>query len=189
MNLFITSVQLFTSQDVNWWTGDMWRTCEWLWCFYQLFEWHSDGTHSLQRIHSWASDVILNFSKSVLMKKQTHLHLFQLRNTCLHFNKFSVCICYSVTQLGVEAVVASILHLTVLPKVDFFSSQVTLFTFLQDRDTVLFNMGSAMINGILECILSLRSTSDILISLSSMKTTVDTHNCYHYCWHKHKNNA
>ncbi len=26
---------------------------------------HSDGTHSLQRIHWWASDVMLNFSKSV----------------------------------------------------------------------------------------------------------------------------
>ncbi len=34
---------------------------------------HSDGTHSLQRIHWWASDVKLNFS--VPMKKQTHLHL------------------------------------------------------------------------------------------------------------------
>ncbi len=36
---------------------------------------HSDGTHSLQRIHCWAGDVMLNWSKSVLMKKQTHLHL------------------------------------------------------------------------------------------------------------------
>ncbi len=33
---------------------------------------HSDGTHSLQRIHCWSSDVMQNFSKSVLMKKQTH---------------------------------------------------------------------------------------------------------------------
>ncbi len=32
---------------------------------------HSDGTHSLQRIHCWASDVRLNFSKSV----NKHLHL------------------------------------------------------------------------------------------------------------------
>ncbi len=30
---------------------------------------HSDGTHSLKRIHWWASDVMLNFSKSVLIKK------------------------------------------------------------------------------------------------------------------------
>ncbi len=40
---------------------------------------HSDGTHSLQRIHWWASDVMLNFSKSVVMKKQTHLILDGLR--------------------------------------------------------------------------------------------------------------
>ncbi len=36
---------------------------------------HSDGTHSLQRMHCWASNLMLYFSKSVLMKKQTHLHL------------------------------------------------------------------------------------------------------------------
>ncbi len=36
---------------------------------------HSDGTHSLQRICWRASDVILHFSKSVPIKKQTHLHL------------------------------------------------------------------------------------------------------------------
>ncbi len=36
----------------------------------------SDGTHSLQRIHWWVSDVMQNFSKYVQMKKkQSHLHL------------------------------------------------------------------------------------------------------------------
>ncbi len=35
---------------------------------------HSDGTHSLQRIHWWASDIMLHFFKSVQMKKQTPLH-------------------------------------------------------------------------------------------------------------------
>ncbi len=35
---------------------------------------HCDGTHSLQRIHWSASDIMLNFPKSVLMKKQTHLN-------------------------------------------------------------------------------------------------------------------
>ncbi len=39
--------------------------------FISCLDFHSDGTHSLQRIHWWASDVMLNFSKSVLMKKQT----------------------------------------------------------------------------------------------------------------------
>ncbi len=38
-----------------------------LWCFYQLF-----GIHWLQRIHWWASNVMLNFPKFVLMNTQTH---------------------------------------------------------------------------------------------------------------------
>ncbi len=47
---------------------------------HELMNWsgvdsHSDGTHSLQRIYWWASDVMLNISKYVLMKKQTHLLL------------------------------------------------------------------------------------------------------------------
>ncbi len=40
--------------------------------FMSCLDSHSDGTHSLQRIHWW-SDVMLDFSKSVLMKKQTDL--------------------------------------------------------------------------------------------------------------------
>ncbi len=70
MDLFLTNMHLFTSQDVNWWTGVVWITCVLLWCFYQLF-----GTHSLQRIHWWASDGMLHFSKSVPMRKQAHLRL------------------------------------------------------------------------------------------------------------------
>ncbi len=33
MNLFLTNMQLFTSQVFNWWTGVVWITCGWLWCF------------------------------------------------------------------------------------------------------------------------------------------------------------
>ncbi len=43
--------------------------------FISCMDSHSDGTHSLQRIHWWASDVMLYFSESVLTKKQTHLHI------------------------------------------------------------------------------------------------------------------
>ncbi len=47
-----------------------------LWCFYLMFRFSiSDGAHSLQRIHWWASTVMLNVSKSIRMKKQTHLLL------------------------------------------------------------------------------------------------------------------
>ncbi len=37
--------------------------------FISYLDSHFDGTHSLQRIHWWASDLMLNFSKSVLMEK------------------------------------------------------------------------------------------------------------------------
>ncbi len=43
--------------------------------FISCLDSHSDGTHSSQRIQWGVNDVMLNFSKSVLMKKQTHLNL------------------------------------------------------------------------------------------------------------------
>ncbi len=60
-----------SSRDVNWWTGVVWIIV----MFYQLFGlsfWRHPFT---AKIHFWASDAMLHFSKSVLMKKQTHLHL------------------------------------------------------------------------------------------------------------------
>ncbi len=36
---------------------------------------HSDGTHSLLRIDWGASNLMLHLSKSVLIKKQTHVYL------------------------------------------------------------------------------------------------------------------
>ncbi len=38
--------------------------------FISCLDSHSDGTHSLQRIHWWASDGMLHFSKSFTMKKK-----------------------------------------------------------------------------------------------------------------------
>ncbi len=43
--------------------------------FISCLDSHSDGTHSLQSIHWWANYIMLHFSESFLMKKQTHLHL------------------------------------------------------------------------------------------------------------------
>ncbi len=43
--------------------------------FISCLDSHSDGTHSLQRIHWWANYVMLNFSKSIMKNKQTNLHL------------------------------------------------------------------------------------------------------------------
>ncbi len=42
--------------------------------FISCLDSHSDGTHSLQSIHRWASDVTLHFSKSDLMNKQIQLY-------------------------------------------------------------------------------------------------------------------
>ncbi len=64
MELFLINLQLFTSQDSNWWTGVMWITCGSLWCFISCLNSHSDGTHSLQRINLQTRDVMLNYLKS-----------------------------------------------------------------------------------------------------------------------------
>ncbi len=37
--------------------------------FISCLDCHSNGTHSLQRIHCWASNAMLNYSKSFVMKK------------------------------------------------------------------------------------------------------------------------
>ncbi len=53
MNLFLTNTQLFAS-----WTGScgLLDYCD---VFIRFLDSHSDGTHSLQRIHWWSSDVML----------------------------------------------------------------------------------------------------------------------------------
>ncbi len=69
-------MKLIISQDIVWWTGVVWITCGWLWlCFYQMF----GISFWLQSIHWWVSDIMLNLSKSVLMKKQTHLQPVKLQ--------------------------------------------------------------------------------------------------------------
>ncbi len=70
MDLFLTKV-LF---HFRWCTGVVWIICGLLWCFYHLFDSHSDGTHSLQSIHWWAKWWNDTFLQSVLMKK--HMNCF-----------------------------------------------------------------------------------------------------------------
>ncbi len=55
--------------------------------FICCLESHSDGTHSLQRIQLWASDIMLSFSKSFQMKKQTHLGV-RFQQTFIYWNTF-----------------------------------------------------------------------------------------------------
>ncbi len=47
-----------------------WSLVDYCDIFISCLDSNSDGAHSLQRIHWWASDLMLNFSKSLLMKKQ-----------------------------------------------------------------------------------------------------------------------
>ncbi len=72
MDLFLTNTQFFTSQDGLDSCGLLVGYCD---VFISCLDSHFDGTHSLLRIHWCACDVTLNFSKSVPMIKQTHLHL------------------------------------------------------------------------------------------------------------------
>ncbi len=56
LDLFLANTQLFSSQDMNWWTGVVWITVDFCEVFISCLDSHSDGTHSLQSIHWWASD-------------------------------------------------------------------------------------------------------------------------------------
>ncbi len=57
--------------------------CGLLWCcFISCLDSHSDGTHSLHRIHWWVSDVMLNFSKYVLLKKTNSSWMYWERVNC-----------------------------------------------------------------------------------------------------------
>ncbi len=57
MDLFLTNTELFTSQVIKW-------CVDYCGVFISCLDSHSDGTHSLQRIHCWATDAMLHFSKS-----------------------------------------------------------------------------------------------------------------------------
>ncbi len=53
------------SQDVNWWIVVVWILVDYVMFLSAVWTTHSDGTHSLQRSHWWASDVMQHFSKLV----------------------------------------------------------------------------------------------------------------------------
>ncbi len=61
---------LFTSQDINWWTGVVWITCRLLWLFYQLFEllfWRHPFTADDALLNKWCNATFLQIG---LLKKQ-----------------------------------------------------------------------------------------------------------------------
>ncbi len=106
-------------QEIDVFTGERFIVDYWYFSWKQLFEdkiWsgvdycdvfiscldsHSDGTHSLQSIHWWVSDVMLQFSKSV--PRTNKLFEWNVPLTCL--DEFKACIfitqnCFSSTLLN-----------------------------------------------------------------------------------------
>ncbi len=64
LDLFLTNTACgFSRCWLMYWSGAdyLWVTCD---VFISCLDSHSDGTHSLQIIHWWASDVMLHLSKS-----------------------------------------------------------------------------------------------------------------------------
>ncbi len=109
-------LKLFTSQDVNWWTGVVWITCGLLWCFYQLFGlsfWRHPFTAEDPLLSKWCN-------ATFPMKKQTHLHVewsevstftfsylpdafiqsdLQMRTIeAIKINRAMICKCYNKSQ-------------------------------------------------------------------------------------------
>ncbi len=78
---------------VNWWTGLEWITCGLLWCFYHLFGlsfWRHPFTAEDPLMSMWCN-IKLNFSKSVPMKKQTHLYIGWLEVvSTVHFQEIFI---------------------------------------------------------------------------------------------------
>ncbi len=80
----------------------------WIFCglycdvFISCLDSHSDGTHSLQRIHWWVSDGMLHFSKSVPTKKQTRRMAWE----CVNCQQcFIFCVDYSFNFSGCQMLV------------------------------------------------------------------------------------
>ncbi len=71
-------MQLLPSQDVN-----CCSHVDYYDVFISYLDSHSDGTHSLQRIYYWASDVA-TFVQICFMKNQIYLHDTQLENVAEH---------------------------------------------------------------------------------------------------------
>ncbi len=61
-DIFVSNIQHFSSEDINWWTGVVWITCGILWCFYQLFGlsfWRHPFTAEHPLLRQWCNDTFL----------------------------------------------------------------------------------------------------------------------------------
>ncbi len=63
--LFLIDTAFFPSEDVNWWTGIVWITCELLWCFWQLFGlwfWRHPFTAEDPLVSKWCNAKVFQIS-------------------------------------------------------------------------------------------------------------------------------
>ncbi len=67
MVLFLTNMQLFTSQDANLWTGVVWITCIFLWSF-ELSFWRHPFTADDPSVSNWCNDKFLQ----ICFEKRIH---------------------------------------------------------------------------------------------------------------------
>ncbi len=98
--LKLISSQQFIGNTAFHFTRHELMDCSGVYYLWIVLDSHSGGTHWLQRIHCWASHVMLHFSKPVLMKKQTHLHLGWLEVTVQKMFIFGWTITLSCLLLG-----------------------------------------------------------------------------------------
>ncbi len=98
MDLFLTNMQLFYLQTLSE-RLDCGLLVDYCDVFISCLDCYSNGTHSLQRIHWWASDVMLHFSKSVLLETNSstvHLGWPECEHIFSKFSFFGELLIYSV---------------------------------------------------------------------------------------------
>ncbi len=84
MDLFLTNMQHFGWQDVNWWTVVVWITCELLRCFYQLFGpsfWRHPFTADYPSVSKWCNATFLQ----ICSDKETNSSTSQMAWGWVHF--------------------------------------------------------------------------------------------------------
>ncbi len=83
------TIQFFTSEDVNWWTGVVWITCGLLWCFYQLFGllfWRHPFTVEDPLVSKWCNAIFLQIYSDLFQQilfsyfKSIPLRLFYIKS-------------------------------------------------------------------------------------------------------------
>ncbi len=93
LDLFLT-IMLFTSQDVNWWTGVVWITCGLLWWFYQLFGlsfWRHPFTAEDPLVSKWYNAKFLQIWK----KKKKLIYILDVLMVSKYLSHFHFWVNYS----------------------------------------------------------------------------------------------